>query len=134
MGTRRRAGFFREAGPSRMCMAGSLHLAAPMSLPSTPRIRWGLCCQFLDAPIRFRQATHRYVSTLGVDERRAYLSSIARANALALAHAVERCHELGIGAFRVNSQIVPLATHPVSGYTLDRLDQGEIIARSFAAV
>ena len=27
-------------------------------------IRWGLCCQFLDAPIRFRQATHRYVATV----------------------------------------------------------------------
>jgi len=100
----------------------------------TPRIRWGLCCQFLDAPIRFRQATHRYVATLSADQRLAYLSSIARANALALAHAVERCHELGIGAFRITSQIIPLATHPVSGYTLDRLAQGEIIARSFAAV
>ena len=112
-------------------MAGSLHSAAPMS---TPRIRWGLCCQFLDAPIRFRQATHRYVSTLAADARLDYLSSIARANALALAHAVERCHELGIGAFRINSQIIPLATHPVSGYTLDRLRQGDVIARSFEAV
>ena len=27
-------------------------------------IRWGLCCQFLDAPIKFRTATHRYVATL----------------------------------------------------------------------
>ena len=99
-----------------------------------PRIRWGLCCQFLDAPIRFRQATHRYVATLSAEDRLAYLSSIARANALALAHAVERCHELGIGAFRISSQLIPLATHPVSGYTLDRLAQGEIIAASFAAV
>jgi UV DNA damage endonuclease len=100
----------------------------------TSRIRWGLCCQFLDEPIRFRQATHRYVATLSADDRLAYLSSIARANALALAHAIERCHELGIGAFRISSQIIPLATHPVSGYTLDRLAQGDIIAASFSAV
>ena len=96
-------------------------------------IRWGLCCQFLDAPIRFRTATHRYVATLGDAARRDYLSAIARANAIALAHAVERCHELGIGAFRMNSQIVPLATHPVSGYGLEDLDQGDVIARAFQA-
>jgi UV DNA damage endonuclease len=97
------------------------------------RIRWGLCCQFLDAPIRFRQATHRYVATLAPVDRRAYLSAIARANAIALAHAVERCHELGIGAFRINSQMIPLATHPTSGYALEDLDQGDVIIRSFQA-
>jgi UV DNA damage endonuclease len=98
-----------------------------------PSIRWGLCCQFVDAPIRFRTATHRYVSTLDPQARREYLSAIARANAIALAHAVERCHELGIGAFRITSQIVPLATHPVSGYSLAALDRGDVITRAFEA-
>ena len=97
------------------------------------RIRWGLCCQFLDAPIRFRQATHRYVATLAPPARRTYLSTIARANAIALAHAIERCHELGVGAFRINSQIAPLATHPASGYALADLDQGDVIIRAFQA-
>jgi UV DNA damage endonuclease len=96
-------------------------------------IRWGLCCQFLDAPIRFRTATHRYVSTLDPRRRVEYLSAIARANAIALAHAIERCHELGIGAFRITSQIVPLATHPVSGYALADLDRGDVITRAFQA-
>jgi len=96
-------------------------------------IRWGLCCQFVDAPIRFRAATHRYVASLTPAARRDYLSTIARANAIALAHAVERCHELGIGAFRITSQIVPLATHPVSGYALGELDQGDVITRAFEA-
>jgi len=94
-------------------------------------IRWGLCCQFLDAPIRFRQATHRYVATLGAEEREQYLTNIARANAIALAHAVEHCHELGIGAFRINSQIVPLATHPESGYALESLAEGDVILRAY---
>jgi UV DNA damage endonuclease len=85
-------------------------------------IRLGLCCQFLDSPIQFRTATHRYVATLGPEARRAYLADIAGHNAGALAAAVERCHELGIGAFRMTSQILPLATHPESGYTLDQLD------------
>ena len=96
-------------------------------------IRWGLCCQFLDAPIRFRTATHRYVASLDAPRRRAYLSDVVRSNAIALAHAVERCAELGIGAFRVNSQILPLATHPATGYTLDDLDDGDVIRRSFEA-
>ena len=102
-------------------------------IPAAPGLRLGLCCQFLDAPVRFRAATHRHVMTLAPDARRAYLSSVARANAIALLHAVERCHELGIGAFRITSQVLPLATHPESGYTLDRLDDGDVIARAFAA-
>ncbi|MEO7136230.1 MAG: UV DNA damage repair endonuclease UvsE [Gemmatimonadales bacterium] len=85
-------------------------------------IRLGLCCQFLDSPIQFRTATHRYVATLEPEVRRAYLADIAGHNAGALAAAVERCHQLGIGAFRMSSQILPLATHPDSGYTLDHLD------------
>jgi UV DNA damage endonuclease len=90
-------------------------------------IRWGLCCQFLDSPIKFRSATHRYVASLGSRGARTYLTEITRHNAQALIAAVERCHQLGIGAFRITSQILPLATHPVSGYRLERLDpSGEI--------
>ncbi|HUR94468.1 MAG TPA: UV DNA damage repair endonuclease UvsE [Gemmatimonadales bacterium] len=86
-------------------------------------IRWGLCCQFLDAPIKFRTATHRYVATLTPDARRDYLASIAADNAAALIAAVTQCRALGIGAFRINSQILPLGTHPVSGYALDHIDR-----------
>lgn len=96
-------------------------------------IRWGLCCQFLDAPIRFRTATHRYVATLTPAMRRKYLAGIARDNAAALDHAVRHCHALGIGAFRINSQILPLGTHPLSGYTLARLDRSGAIGEAFAA-
>jgi UV DNA damage endonuclease len=92
-----------------------------------------LCCQFLDAPIRFRTATHRYVYGLQPDARRAYLASIARANAQALRDAVERCRALGIGAFRINSQILPLVTHPASGYRLADLDEDGSITAAFAA-
>ncbi len=96
-------------------------------------IRWGLCCQFLDAPIRFRTATHRYVATLTAAERRKYLVAIARDNAAALHAAALHCHTLGIGAFRITSQILPLSTHPVSGYTLERLDRSGTIREAYAA-
>ena len=94
-------------------------------------IRWGLCCQFLDAPIKYRTATHRYVATLAPRARRDYLSAIAANNAAALADSVRQCHRLGIGAFRINSQVLPLGTHPVSGYTLERLDRDGAIRRTF---
>jgi UV DNA damage endonuclease len=85
-------------------------------------IRFGLCCQFLDRPIRFRTATHRYVASLPRKQGRVYLGAIARHNAEALQAAIAACHELGIGAFRINSQFFPLATHPVSGYGLSDID------------
>jgi UV DNA damage endonuclease len=94
-------------------------------------IRWGLCCQFLDAPIKYRTATHRYVATLTPAARRRYLASIAADNAAALAASVRHCRSLGIGAFRINSQILPLGTHPVSGYTLERLDRTGAIREAF---
>jgi UV DNA damage endonuclease len=96
-------------------------------------LRWGLCCQFLDAPIRFRTATHRYVWGLDANARREYLAGIAAHNAAALADAVHHCSGLGIGAFRMNSQILPLATHPESGYRLQELDPGGTIEEAFRA-
>ena len=107
--------------------------SSPISQLSAPssRLRWGLCCQFLDSPITFRTATHGYANGLGLRIRREYLAEIAAHNADALAAAVERCHELGIGAFRLNSQVLPLATHPITGYSLERLDPSGAIAGAF---
>jgi UV DNA damage endonuclease len=95
-------------------------------------IRWGLCCHFLDSPIKFRAATHRYVASLESRAARRYIGEIARHNAQALVMAVERCHQLGIGAFRITSQILPLATHPDSGYLLERLDPTAEVEATFA--
>jgi UV DNA damage endonuclease len=100
-------------------------------LPTSSQLRWGLCCQFVDAPISFRTATHRYVAGLESPVARGYLGEIAAHNADALAASVERCHELGIGAFRVNSQILPLATHPITGYEMEQLDPTGAIAGAF---
>lgn len=103
---------------------------APVFLSDGP-VRWGLCCQFLDAPIRFRSATHRYCATLPAENRRDYLSNVVLANAIALGEAVERCALLGIGAFRITSQILPLATHPSSGYTVESLPDAPAILAAF---
>lgn len=96
-------------------------------------LRFGLCCQFLDAPIRFRTATHRYAGGLAPDARTEYLRAIARDNAASLLHAVESCAALDIGAFRINSRILPLGTHPASGYSLESLDDDGSIRSAFGA-
>lgn len=106
---------------------------APVFFVSSRDPRWGLCCQFLDSPIKFRQATHRYVSTLDHAAGRLYLSDIVLGNAGALSDAVARCKELGIGAFRISSQIMPLATHPESGYSVEDLDSPDDIAAAYRA-
>ena len=100
----------------------------PQKISST---RLGLCCQFVDAPIHFRQATHKYVSSLDAGAARAYLVGILRDNAAALVAAVQHCSDIGIRAFRVNSQILPLATHPVSGYRLSEIDEHGDVAKTF---
>jgi UV DNA damage endonuclease len=96
-------------------------------------IRWGLCCLFLDADIKFRSATHRYAGALEPVARREYLAGIARDNATALLAAVSECKRLGIGAFRINSQILPLSTHPQSGYRLPGIDPDGSIEAAFRA-
>lgn len=52
-----------------------------------------------------------------------YLSEIVLSNAQSLLDAITRCTELGIRAFRITSQFMPLATHPVSGYAPADLPQ-----------
>ena len=91
--------------------------------------RWGLCCQFLDSPIRFRRATHRFTATLGDADGRSYISQIVLSNTQALVDAIERCAALDIHAFRITSQLMPLATHPVSGYRPEELPDWEEIEK-----
>ena len=93
----------------------------------------GLCCQFSDASPRFRRATATYVLRLTPAHRREYLADVTAANAIALLHAIERCAALGIGAFRIPSQIVPLATHPTAGVELHELPNASAVVDAFAA-
>jgi UV DNA damage endonuclease len=63
--------------------------------------------------------------------RREALAEIALHNAETLQAALEYCARHGIGAFRVNSQILPLKTHPRCGYDAAGLPQGAQIIRAF---
>lgn len=81
-------------------------------------VRVGLCCTFLEAPIKMRTTTARYAGGLAADVRRAFLQELVVHNARTLERAIEWCANHGVGAFRINSGIVPLATHPELGYSI----------------
>ena len=94
-----------------------------------PRVRLGLCCIFRQEPIKFRRTTAKFLGRLGRPEQLAALASLCRHNADALSRALRYCSDHGIGDFRINSQILPLYTHPELGYRLKELPgSGEIIA------
>lgn len=94
-------------------------------------IRLGLCCVFRKAPIKFRRTTAKYLLSLSTAKRLTHLASICNDNADALYRALEFCADNGIGAFRINSQILPVKTHPQVGYDLRRLPEGDRIVDRF---
>lgn len=96
-------------------------------------IRLGLCCIFRKAPIRFRRTTAKYLLSRSEGERKRHLSAICMHNADALFSALSFCAQNGIGAFRINSQILPVKTHPEAGYDLVDLPGGQRIRERFEA-
>ena len=94
-------------------------------------IRLGLCCKFLKEPIRFYTTTARYVSGLKPENRDCKISELCLANAHSLLSTIDCCRENKIGAFRVNSRILPLKTHPDFGYDINSLPRAKEIKSVF---
>jgi len=96
-------------------------------------IRLGLCCIFRDEPIKFRTTTATALKRLSCQEARKKLAGLCVENAAALMSALQYCAANSIGCFRVNSQILPLKTHPDVGYHLEELRDGRQIIDQFRA-
>lgn len=96
-------------------------------------IRFGLCCIFREQPIRFRRATAKHMEALSQKKQRHRLSELCLQNANSLLKALNYCHDQGIGDFRINSQILPLKTHPAVGYDVTDLPNAENIIHTFQA-
>lgn len=91
-------------------------------------IRLGLCCLFRDQPIKFVTTTAASIGKMKRPDALAKLSRLCLVNADALLAALQYCADNGIGCFRVNSQILPIKTHPACGYEVDDLpEHGEIV-------
>ena len=94
-------------------------------------IRLGLCCMFRDQPIKFVTTTATAIGRMNRPDALAKLSRLCMENADALLAALQFCANHGIGCFRVNSQILPIKTHPTCGYSVGDLPQADEIARRF---
>jgi len=90
-------------------------------------LRFGLCCLFRDQPIRFRQATAKTLIKLTRHERLEKISFICLANCTSLVAALEAVHDLGIGAYRIPSPLLPRYTHPEVGYYIKDLPDASAI-------
>jgi UV DNA damage endonuclease len=102
-----------------------------MSRPKHSGLRLGLCCQFAREPIKFRTTTATALLRRSHPEQLARLAELCRQNADALMASLEFCARHGIGAFRVNSQILPVKTHPQAGYEIEDLPANRAIISRF---
>lgn len=94
-------------------------------------MRLALCCSFQEQPIKFATTTATAALRLPRAESLGKLSTLCLANADALKQALNFCAANGIGGFRINSQILPLKTHPVAGYEIAELPQAHAIVAKF---
>ncbi len=94
-------------------------------------IRFGLCCIFRDQDIRFRRTTATYLKKFSRSLQLDRLSDICLFNARSLKQALIFCRDNGIGDFRINSQILPLKTHPEAGYAIHELPESGRIVDTF---
>jgi len=94
-------------------------------------IRFGLCCIFNEQPIKFRTTTVTAISKMNRNEAEIKLSGLCESNADSLMQAIEYCIENNIGCFRITSRILPIKTHPVHGYNLIDLPNGQTILDKF---
>lgn len=99
-------------------------------------LRLGLCCKFLETPIRFRTTTIRYLETFKDKEEKAeaFISKIVLWNVENLWLAVSYCIEHQIGSFRIGSDLFPIFTHPEWGYHIEDLPDFEAISEGLDSV
>ena len=96
-------------------------------------LRFGLCCIFKEHPVKFRRTTAKYLEKFPREEQKQRLAHLCQVNAESLLNALEFCRENQIGAFRINSQILPLKTHPQMGYDINELPGADNIVQAFTA-
>jgi len=94
-------------------------------------LRFGLCCMFRDQSIKFTTTTATAIGKMKRPEALAKLNRLCLANADALLCALQFCADNNIGCFRINSQILPIKTHPECGYEMTDLPEGADIIRRF---
>jgi len=94
-------------------------------------VRFGLCCIFLEQPIKFKTTTVACISKMSRQDALDKIDKICLSNANELMKALVYCKENEIGCFRVSSNILPIKTHPIHKYDIYELPSGENIVNIF---
>ena len=94
-------------------------------------IRLGLCCVLRDQPIKFRTSTAAAITRTARPAQLRRLGVIALGNAHTLQRALRYCAAHNIGYFRINSQILPLRTHPAVGYSVADSPNAKAVVEAF---
>jgi len=102
----------------------------PISAPNGS-LRLGLCCQFLEQPIKFRVTTATAMQRLPRNQQLARFAELCAGNADALLAALKFCAANGIGSFRILTPILPVKTHPTVGYRVEELPDADSIVAQF---
>lgn len=97
-------------------------------------LRLGLCCLFRNEPIRFRATTAKALLALDGPSRWKKLDELCCHNVATLRQAIETVHGLAIGAFRILSPLLPRATHPIVGYSIEELPSASHILATMADI
>lgn len=95
-------------------------------------IRLGLCCKFIEEPIKFRTTTVAYLKRCS--DPFDFLNALVGDNIKALDLAVDYCHQNGIGSFRIVSDFMPAATHPDFLYSIKDLPDGKKYTKALKAI
>ena len=105
----------------------------PATKNSTPTsaLRLGVCCQFLQQPIKFRVTTATATMRLSRREQLARFAELCAANADSLLAALKFCAANHVGSFRILSPIMPVKTHPTVGYRVEELPGADGIVAQF---
>ncbi len=93
--------------------------------------RLGLCCLFLEEPIKFTTTTATSLMKLSKRDALLKASMLCMKNAQSLQAALIYCGANHIGCYRVGSQILPIKTHPQVGYDVGDLPDGGEIIKAF---
>lgn len=100
-------------------------------IKSEDSLKLGLCCAFIGERIKFRSTTVKSVGAMKHFKALEKISKICLDNSEALIKSLEFCAANHIGCFRVNSQILPIKTHPEYGYNISELPEHKHIIKRF---
>ena len=106
-------------------------MSATKNSTPTRALRLGLCCQFLQQPIKFRVTTATATMRLSRREQLARFAGLCAANADSLLAALKFCAVNHVGSFRILSPIMPVKTHPTIGYRVEELPGADGIVAQF---